>query len=105
MIAGKLNEIIEIHKPYLHKNEYGEVEDSFEKSFSTKAQVIYNSGNRIIDNNELFTDYKVQFVVRIYHKINETDRIKYDGNFYHIESIEKSRQFQLLKINCSIVNE
>ena len=105
MVAGKLDTIIEIHKPYLHKNEYGEVEDSFEKSFQTKAQVVYNSGNRIIDNNEIFNEYKVQFIVRIYHRISELDRVKYDGKFYQIESIEKSRQFQLMKLNTVIVNE
>lgn len=105
MIAGLLKEIIDIYSPYQHKNEYGEVEDSFEKSFRTKAQVVYNSGNRIIDNNEIFNEYKVQFIVRIYHKISELDRIKYDGKFYQIESIEKSRQYQLQKLNCVIVNE
>lgn len=105
MIAGLLKETIEIFKPFQRKNEYGEVEDYFEKSFKTKSQVIYNSGNKIVENNEITSDYKLQFVVRIYHKISEQDRIKYDNKFYQIESIEKNKQFQLLRINASIVQE
>lgn len=105
MIAGLLNQIIEIHKPIQRKNEYGEVEDTFEKSFQTKSQVIYNSGSRVIDNNEIFNEYKVQFIVRIYHNISENDRVKYDGKTYIIEAIEKSKQYQLQKLNCVIVNE
>lgn len=106
MIAGLLKEIIEVHSPILNQNEYGEVEDNeYEFKYKTKAQVIYNSGSKIIDNDEIFNDYKLQFIVRIYHNITETDRIKYDGKFYNIESIEKSRQYQLKKINCTLVNE
>lgn len=105
MQAGRLNEIIEIHKPFQRKNEYGEIEDTFEKSFQTKAQVIYNNGAKIIDNNEVFNEYKLQFIIRIYHNIKTTDRIKYNGDYYQIEAIEISKQYQLQKLNCSIINE
>ena len=106
MIAGLLNEMIEIHSPILRANEYGEIEDNvYKKEFQTKAQVVYNSGNTVVDNNEIFTEYKLQFIVRIYHKIKETDRVFFNGRFYQIESIEKNRQYQLQKLNCTLVNE
>ncbi len=106
MVAGLLNEIIEIHSPILKENEFGEIEDNvYKRGFETKAQVIYKSGNTIIDNNEIFSEYKLQFIVRIYHKIKETDRVFFNDRFYQIESIEKSRQYQLQKLNCSLVNE
>lgn len=106
MIAGLLKELIEIHSPILQRNEYGELMDNkFEKKYQTKAQVIYNSGAKTIDNNEIFNEYKVQFIVRYYHKIKETDKVKWDGKFYNIEAIEKSKQYQLQKLNCVIVNE
>ena len=106
MIAGLLNETIEIHSPIYHKNEYGEVEDNiYKKKYQTKAQVIYNSGSRITDNNEVFNEYKLQFIVRYYHRINENDRVYFNNRFYQIEAIEKSRQYQLQKINCSLINE
>lgn len=106
MLAGKLNEIIEIHSPIRRTNEFGEVEENvYKRMITTKAQVIYNSGNKIVDNDEIFNEYRIQFIVRIYHKITETDRVKFDGKFYMIESIEKSRQYQLQKLNCRLVNE
>lgn len=106
MQAGRLNEKIEIHSPILRRNEYGELEDNkFKKKFETKAQVIYNNGNKTIENNEIFVNYRLIFNVRIYHKITTTDRVYYDGNFYQIESIEKNKQYQLQRLNCSIINE
>ena len=46
MQAGLLNEIIEIYKPSIESNEYGEQVQVYSKQYETRAQVIYDSGNR-----------------------------------------------------------
>lgn len=105
MQAGKLNEIITVEQPVTHKNELGEVVDCvYAKKFSTKAQVIYKSGTRTVDYS-IQTEYTVQFVIRIYHEVKETDRVLFRGRAYRIESIEYSREYQLIKLNCSLINE
>lgn len=105
MQAGKLNEIITVEQPVTHKNELGEVVDCvYAKKFSTKAQVIYKSGTRTVDYS-IQTEYTVQFVIRIYHEVKETDRVLFRGRAYRIESIECSREYQLIKLNCSLINE
>lgn len=105
MFAGKLNEIITVEQPVKHENELGEVvENHFIKKFTTKAQVIYKSGVRS-DDYSIHTDYSIQFVIRIYHAVNETDRVIYRNQFYRIESIEYSREYQLIKLNCSLIND
>ena len=105
MIAGKLNEIITVEQPCRHENELGEVvENHYIKKFTTKAQVIYKSGVRTEDYS-IQTDYSIQFVIRIYHDVKETDRIVFRNQYYRIESIEYSREYQLIKLNCSMINE
>ena len=105
MQAGKLNEYITVEQPVSHKNELGEVVDChYTKKLGTKAQVIYKSGTRTEDYS-IHTDYTVQFVIRHYHKVDETDRVLFRGKPYRIESIEYSREYQLIKLNCSLVND
>lgn len=106
MLAGKLNEIIHIEMPVLSQNELGEVVDNkYVKKNTTKAQVIWKNGGTIVDNNEIFTAYSVQFKVRIYVDVNESDRILFRSKRYKIDSIEISREQQALYLNCSLINE
>lgn len=105
MRAGSLNESITIEQPIKHENELGEVVDNlYAKKFCTRAQVIYKSGARVEDYT-IQTDYTVQFVVRIYHQISETDRVLYRNQRYRIDSIEISREYQMQKLNCTLLHE
>ncbi len=106
MFAGNLKETIVIESSNTHKNELGEVVDcGYREKLRTKAQVIYQSGTRTIDNNEIFHAYSIQFVVRFYHEISESDRVVYRGQRYRIDSIEHSREYQLIKLNCDLIND
>ncbi len=105
MLAGRLNETIVVEQPYTEENELGEVVDChYIKKFQTKAQVIYKSGQREEDYS-IHTDYSVQFVIRYYHQVAEVDRVIYRGNAYQIDSIEHSREYQLIKLNCSLIRQ
>ncbi len=103
MRAGSLNETITVEQAVTEKNELGEVvENLWAKKFSTKAQVIYKSGQREEDYS-IYTDYTVQFVIRYYHQVSETDRIIYRNKPFRIESIEYSREYQMIKINARLI--
>ena len=103
MRAGSLNETIIVEQAVKEENELGEVVDNmYAKKFATKAQVIYKSGQRQEDYS-IHTDYSVQFVIRIYHSVSETDRVIYRGRYYQIDSIEYSREYQMIKINCQLI--
>ena len=105
MMAGKLTERIVIAYKLRKENELGEVEEcSYFPKYETKAQVIYKSGNRV-DDYSIQTEYTVQFVIRYYHNVAETDRVMYNGDYYRIDSIERNRQYQLQKLNCTMIHE
>ena len=106
MLAGRLNEIITIEKLKVIKNEYGEEQtDNYVKKFSTRAEVKYNSGQRITDNNELFFAYDLTFTIRYYHDITELDRVIWRGEKYRILSVERNRQWQMINLKCELINE
>lgn len=106
MLAGRLNEIITVEELKVIKNEYGEEQTTnYIKKFSTRAEVKYNSGQRITDNNELFFAYDLTFTIRYYHDIAELDRVIWRGDKYRILSVERNRQWQMINLKCELINE
>lgn len=106
MLAGRLNEIICVEELKIIKNEYGEEQtDNYVYKFKTRAEVKYNGGNRANENNEIFFANDVNFTIRYYHNISELDRIKWGDKYYRILAIERNRQYQLINLKCTLINE
>lgn len=105
MQAGLLNELIEIYKPDISTNEYGEQVQVYIKRADTRAQVIYDSGNRNTSNNEIIYNYQKTFKVRRYVELNENYQLKYKGKMYRILSIEDIRQYNHTVIVAELINE
>lgn len=107
MIAGKLNKIISIQKLNIIKNGLGEVEGEewVDKLPNIRSQVTYQNGNRVDENNELFFAYQITFTVRIYHDIEELDKVIYNDKSYRILSIEENSDLQLKNLRCELIND
>jgi len=75
------------------------------EKFTTRAQVTTNSGNRLNQNNEIIHTYNVTFIVRLYHDIEESDRVIYKGKKYRIISINKELYKQSTNIIGELINE
>ena len=105
MQAGKLNELIEIYKPSISQNEYGEQVQVYNKVKDTRVQVIYDSGNRNTSNNEVIYNYQKTFKVRRYIELMENYQIKYKNKMFRILSIEDIRQYNHKVITAELINE
>ena len=105
MEAGKLTEIIEIHKPDIIKNDVGEQMTEYFYKYKTKANKLNNSGGRSLDNHEILYSYNLTFEIRYYIDINEFDRVKYNNKFYRILSIDKNKLLQKITIITELINE
>lgn len=103
--AGLLNKLIEIYKPHLTINEYGEQDEEFVYYRTIRAREIYNNGSRNNENGDITYNYQRTFEVRHYQPISERDRIKYNGKMYIILSVEPLDKENYLRIDCDIVNE
>lgn len=86
--AGLLNEVIDILSPTSTINEFGEKVQSYTKTYTTRAEVNHESGNRTLENSEIFYTYRKNFTVRSYVPITEFDLISYDGKRYRVLTID-----------------
>lgn len=105
MVAGRLKEVINILESVVTKNEYGATKTVWTDKIQTKASVEQKTGSRVVVNNEIFNTYTVEFTVWDYHSIKESNRVRWDGNYYLIESIIPDKRKQQLVLVTSLVNE
>ena len=106
MESGVLVNKVTFQKQVVSVDEYGHESVSYVDDFTTRAEVIYNSGNRDIQNQEVFYDTTLTFRVRYYCPVEETMRIKYQDKQYRIININPEKLYYNRKtIIAEIVNE
>ena len=105
MRAGILTETILLQESVPIKNEFGATSMEWVDYLQTRANIKFNSGNRVNQNNETFTSYTLTFTIRFYHKVNEQMRIIYQGKKYRILAINSNRTKQSTEIIGELINE
>lgn len=106
MNAGLLNEYITIEKLEIENNEdFGSQESAYTDYLITKARVIYNTGNKTNDNNEVFFTSSVTFEIRLYNEVDESMRISFKDKKYRILSIIPDKHTQKLIIQTELIND
>lgn len=105
MRAGRLNEIVEIWRSQVTVNEYGERDEEDVYVCKTRAAVRNTSGGRSEPNNEIFYTYSFEFLLRSYIPVVDTDRIKWQGNMYMINSLQHRRESNDIQIFATKINE
>lgn len=106
MESGLLKDNITFQKQFVSVDDYGHEITTYTDAFTTRADVIWNNGNRIVSNEEIFYENTVSFVVRFYCQIDDTMRIQYNGKLYRIISIEPDRDLYRNKtIIAELINE
>lgn len=105
MQAGLLQEIILIERNHLHRNEFGEEQTVWELHTQTRARVDWKAGNNIIENDERVFTRQLNFIIRYYHDIRDTDRIIWRGRKYRVLYIEEHKHEQRKIITAELINE
>lgn len=105
MKAGILREKIEIWEPNIEVTAYGTHKKTYVFSYSTRANVTYNSGTRTTENDEIVYPNNKTFIVRHYVPVKEPMRIKYEDKFYQIQSINPNKYYNDKEIYTTLVNE
>lgn len=105
MIAGRLNEIVNIFSPTVTVNEFGERVETMDKTYSTRARVVNNSGGRQAQNSEIVFTYQYEFNLRSYVPVKETDQIEWQGNKYRILTLQHRREYNDIYIQAEKINE
>lgn len=105
MRAGLIQQPIDIYKPYVEKNEFGEQVTVYKKEIHTRARIIYDDGERVNMDGDMTYVYTLTFEVRRYHKISEYDHVHYTDKKFRILSIEHNKAEQKQVIKCQLINE
>lgn len=105
MESGRLNEIITVERPIIDQDGYGGNDVVWNEVIKTRADVQFSSGNRATENNEIVFNYNKIFTVRYYHKIDEKDRVIWNGKKYRILNLNYDRDKQYLQITTELINE
>lgn len=105
MIAGQLTEVIEIHRPTITINEYGEQSTTYILNCTTRARQLHNSNSREQINDEIIYNHIHTLYVRNYVDVKEYDYIKWNDKLYKILSIIPNKQRMELEIKCELINE
>lgn len=107
MQAGTLTEQILIQRQTWKTNEdFGNQKTAFwSDHIHTRANVVYKDGMRMDDNNELFFAQHIIFNVRIYHDIQDLDRIVFKQKKYRILNIQDDRTVMRKIITTELINE
>lgn len=105
MRAGLLKEIINIKRPTITKNEYGEDTEVYQTIGRYRARIVHNGGSRNRENDEIVFPYQKIFVVRIYCDVTENDIILHRGKEYRVLSIDKSSELQNITIQTNLMEK
>jgi hypothetical protein len=73
--------------------------------YSTKARLVHNGGNRVIENNEVFFSHSKTFQVRDYVPVDDYDRIKWDNKYYRILNIEPDKERMNKTIQGELIDD
>ena len=102
--AGEMRYDIIIQKKIIVKDNYGAQATTFTDYLYLKAAVKYNSGNKVMENNELFNTKNIRFIT-YYRDIKEDMRIEFNEKRYKILSITEIGFKEGFEIIGELINE
>lgn len=105
MRCGLLQYKIDILRPYIQENEFGERVEEYKPYYCTRARMISNGGGKQILNQEITYLYRKVFEVHHYVDVRETDLIQYNDKRYRIISIDLDRTQMKKVITCEEADE
>ena len=105
MVAGLLNELIELYKPIVPEGVFGPRKTEYKYVLTTRANLVWKSGARQEENGEIVYNYNVTFTVRGYHHVDEFMRLKWNGKFYRILNAIPDRKKNQIVIDAMLVTD
>ena len=85
-----LKQIISIEKPSEERNEYGILIQKYTEILNTKARVVNIDGSESDNNQGIQNKIQIEVYIRFNPliKIKDTDRIKFNDNYFNITYID-----------------
>lgn len=105
IIPGDFRYKITIQSRVLSRDSFGSAVETFSDLHYLRASIKMLSGNKGIENAEIFSPQTIQFITYFRSGIDETCRILYNAKKYRIVSIAEIQFREGLQINGELINE
>lgn len=105
MRAGGFKEPINVYKSVITTNEYGEELSEFVLQCKTRANVLWSSGRRTLENDEIFFPNQFDIIIHRYVKIYDDTRIELQGKMYRVIEYHQEPEFNDQRVKIEIINE
>ena len=106
MKAGFYKENVIVLRKQVVEGDYTDKEEWVDV-YHTKASVKYVSGDRRLDNTEVFYSEHYDFTLRAYVDIQDEDRIRWQGKDYRILNIFRNTDstYNQIDVKCELINK
>ena len=105
MDSGFIKDRIEIYKQVTTRTATGATDITNEYRCSCRARVNWLTGNREVNNDEIFYAIDRDFIVRSYVPVEETDEIRWNNQRWQILSVEHNKKFNNIIIKTQLLND
>lgn len=106
MMAGRLKYFLELLRPARSVDEYGSEAVSWLRAGHCRAERVKRSGGRSEETQERFADVRVEWNVRIQHKVLEGWRVRERGGYlYEVAAVVPNRDRGYVTLVTERVNE
>lgn len=106
MRAGEMKYKLQLLKPSVVTNDFGEEKPSYEYIRTIWAERVKQSGVRSEEVGEHFPDYSVEFNIRDAHPVEENWRVQQLGGYlYTVTNIIPNLDRGMKTLKCERVNE
>lgn len=105
MDSSLLKHHIEIYELVTTTSEYGTIQRSYDKKYDTRAYIKFDSQTQVVSEGEIYYPINRTFIVRGYVPVLETDRIKWNGQWWRITSVNPNIYYNNIEVQTTLVNE
>jgi len=105
LIVGELRHSIKILERTTAKGEFNEDVETYNLLTTLRAAVKFISGNKALNNDEIFSSQTLQFTTHYRAAVTEIMRIEFKSKLYRIISIAEIGFKEGLQINTELINE
>lgn len=100
MRAGTLTDTLVVYRPDVRRSATGEQLTEYKEVMSVRCEVVTQSGTRSLVNEAVEFPYRKTFRVRYQNKIDERDRLGWNGKTFRVLSVDANRQLMMTTVTA-----
>jgi len=104
MRAGQLKYTIQILTKTNTIDDFGSSNESWNVYANVRAGIVYKSGDKAVQDYEIFNSLTIDFTIRYDRFINEQMRVNFNDRIYKINFLNKSPFDNSLIISCELIS-